>query len=315
MRTAALLLVLASSLASQTPEKLFQERKLSEARVAATAQLATNKNDGGALYWMGRIANAQNKNDEAMDWLEKAVKADDKNAVYHLWLGNVVGNEAQNANTFRQPFLARRVKSEFERAVALDPTLIDARDGLISFYQQAPGFMGGSNDKAHDQIAEVRKLNPYRGHFSAANYAMRDKDYAGALKEYEAAIVLAPDSVGAFYSIANVYRRQSKWEESFAAYDRIMKAKPDELVAHLGWGAVSALSGTQYERGERELRFFLTNASLEKVGVQNLGGAHLRLGQILEKTSRRDQAKSEYAEAVKINPLNLEAKKALDGLK
>ncbi|HEX7939558.1 MAG TPA: tetratricopeptide repeat protein, partial [Gemmatimonadaceae bacterium] len=148
MRT-ALLLAFASCLAAQTPEKLFQERKFAEARASASAQLSANKNDGNAMYWMGRVAMAQNKTDEAIDWFEKAVKADDKNALYHLWLGNAVGNEAQNASTLRQPFLARRVKAEFERAVALDPTLIDARDGLISFYQQAPGFMGGSTDKAH----------------------------------------------------------------------------------------------------------------------------------------------------------------------
>lgn len=128
-------------------------------------------------------------------------------------------------------------------------------------------------------------------------------------------MALAPDSAAPYYSIANVYRRTSKWDDAFAAYDRLIKGRPDELIAHLGWGAVSALSGTQFERGERELRLFAASATVEKVGVQNLGSAHFRLGQILEKTNRRDQARSEYQEAVKINPLNLEAKKALDNLK
>ncbi|MEK7402276.1 MAG: tetratricopeptide repeat protein [Gemmatimonadota bacterium] len=86
-------------------------------------------------------------------------------------------------------------------------------------------------------------------------------------------------------------------------------------IAHLGWGDTSASSGKQYERGERELRFFIANATVEKVGIQNYAGAHFRLGQILEKTNRRDQAKTEYQEALKLNPQHADAKKALDALK
>ena len=317
MRTAALLLVLASSLAAQTPEKLYQERKLDEARIAAKAKLAVNPNDGDALFWMGRVANAQNKNGEAIDWFEKAVKVDDKNAFYHLWLGNVVGNEAQNASPFRQPFLARRVKAEFERAVALDPTLLDARSGLVDFYTMAPGFMGGSDDKAKEQIAQMTKLNPSRGHQAAARFAQRRKDVPGEERELKAAIAAAPDSLAAiqYYPLAQFYRRQSRWDEAFTTYDLILKLKPDEIVPHLGWGATSVQSGKFLERGERELKQFLALSTVEKVGPANLSGGHYRLGMLYEKTARRDQARAEYTEALKINPQYTDAKKALDNLK
>ena len=46
-----------------------------------------------------------------------------------------------------------------------------------------------------------------------------------------------------------------------------------------------------------------------------MSAGHFRLGNIYEKTARRDQAKAEYAEAVKIDPQNADAKKALDNLK
>lgn len=317
MRTAALLLVLASSLAAQTPEKLFQERKFDEARTAAKAQLATNKSDANATYWMGRIAFAENKSDEAIEWLEKAVKLDNKNATYHYWLGNSLGNAAQSASKVRQPFLARRMKSETERAIHLDPTLIDARESLVNFYSMAPGFMGGSNDKAREQVAEITKLNPMRGHLSGARLAERLKDAAGAEREFKAAIAVAPDSLAALqhFPLASFYRRQSRWDDAFATYELIMKMKPDEIVAHLGWGATAAQSGKSYERGEREIKQFLATATIEKQGIGNLSGAQYRLGTIYEKTSRRDLAKAAYAEAVKVNPQNADAKKALDNLK
>jgi len=314
MRHALLSLLAVSSIAAQTPERLFQERKFDEARAVSKAQLAANKNDANAMYWMGRIADAQGKNGEAIEWYEKAVKQEDNSALYHYWLGDALGEAAQTASKLRQPFLARRLKSEFERAVALDPKMIDARQGLVDFYSMAPGFMGGGMDKAREQVAEITKLSPMRGHLAGARVADREKDLVGAEREYQAAISVAPDSAQAYYSLGQWYRRQSKWDDAFATYERLMKAKPEDIVAHLGWGAVSALSGKSLDRGERELKHFLANATAS-AGTQNFAGAHFRLGQIYEKTARKDQAKAEYSEAVKINPQHADAKKALEALK
>src|SRR6185369_14942588 len=102
-----------------------------------------NGSDDAALHCMGRIYYARGESGKAVDWFEKAAKVNDKSALHHLWLGDALGDEAQKANKLRQPFLARRVKAEFELAVALDPTLVDARVGLTQFYAIAPGVMGG----------------------------------------------------------------------------------------------------------------------------------------------------------------------------
>jgi tetratricopeptide (TPR) repeat protein len=315
MRAAAFFLLMAASVAAQSPESLFRERKFDEARTAAKAQIAANKNDANAMYWLGRVAEAEDKGKEALDWFEKAVKIDDKNALYHFWIGNVVGEEAQNASPLRQPFLAKRVKNEFEKAVALDPTLVEARQGLANFYQMAPGIMGGSNEKAAEQVRAIQKLNPYRGHFAAAQYAQRDKNPEGELREWQAGIAAFPDSASFYYNIAGAQRRQSKWDEAFATYETMFKKFPNETVPHLGWGAVSALSGKQLEKGEAELKWFIANAKIETVGNQNMAGAHFRLGMIYEKTARKELARAEYNETQKLNPQHPDVKKALAGLK
>jgi len=323
MRTCFLLLVAtslaaqapASVTAPQTPEILIRQRKLVEARAILQADLAKNKNDHAAMYWMGRAAYAEEKTDDALDWFEKAAKLDDKNAVYHLWIGNAVGDKAQNANKLKQPFLAKRVKNEFERAVALDPKLIDAREGLVGFYSQAPGFMGGGMDKAKEQAAEISKLNPYRGQMNLSRIAREEKDTVAEMKAYEGAIAVAPDSVGGYYSLAGMYRRQQRWDDAFAIYEKLMKLGPNEAVPHLGWGAVSSQSGKSMDRGERELKHFLSVATLEKDGNANVAGGHFRLGQLYEKTSRKDLAKAEYQETLKINPQHADAKKSLAALK
>jgi tetratricopeptide (TPR) repeat protein len=312
-RAILLLLAIPSLLAAQAPEQLFRDGKYDEARAAFQAVLAKDKNDANALYYMGRIANAQGKSGEAVDWFEKAVKRNDQSALYHYWLGNALGDEAQKASKIRQPFLARRVKAEFERAVQLDPKSIDAREGLIEFYSIAPGFMGGSMDKAREQANEIVKLDPMRGHLGLARVAERSKDLATAEREYKALIDALPDSATGYYVLGSFYRGQSRWDEAFAIYERLMERMPAQMAVHLTWAGTAAQSGKHLERGEREAKFYIENSKNEPIASRS--NAHWRLGQIYEQTSRKDLARAEYNEALKLNPRNQNAKRSLDALK
>ena len=310
----AFLLAFPALLDAQTPEQLFQDRKYDEARAAFQAQLARNKNDANALYYMGRIADAQDRSGEAVDWLEKAVKQNDQSALYHFWLGSVLGDEAQRASKLRQPFLARRVKSEFERAVQLDPEMLEPRRGLVDFYSIAPGVMGGSMEKAREQARELVKLNPFVGHFSEGLVAQRAKDVAAEEAAYKAMLAIAPDSAQPYFSLGAFYRRQSRWDDAFAIYEQRMKLAPDDITARAVWGITASQSGRNMERGEQELKNFLANPPKD-VSPVTISAVHFRLGQLYEKTGRRAQAKPEYEAALKANPRNQDAKKALDAVK
>lgn len=298
-----------------TTQTMYQERKYDEARAETQAHLKQNPGDAAALYCMGRIATAQDKSGEAVDWFEKAVKIDDRNSLYHLWLGQALGSEAQRANKLRQPFLGRRVKSEFERAVALDPTSIDARHGLIQFYAVAPGIVGGSMEKAKAQAAEIAKLNAMRGHIELAVLLEREKDYTAAELEYVAAVTVAqPDSLVAPLTLGAYYQRRQKWDEAFELYGRLIKEKPDNIAAHLGYARISALSGKNLERGESELKTILADPPKDWTPA-TLSAVHTRLGTIYEKQGRKELARAEYDRAVSLNAKNEEAKKALLALK
>ena len=309
-------LAIASAGGAQAPEELFRQQKYDDARAVFQAQLAKHRNDANALYYMGRIAIAQGKTSEATDWFEKAVKVNDTSALYHLWLGNAVGEQAQNASKLKQPFLARKVKSEFERAVQLDPKMVEARLGLVDFYSVAPGVMGGSMDKAKEQAAEIAKLNKLQGHRARARIANRQKDFATVEKEYRAAIAEFPDSAHGYGWLAGFLRSQSppRYEEAFAVYEQQMKARPDDPAPHANYGITAAMSGLQLERGEREIRYWLERKP-ESTPLTLVSGVRFRLGQLYEKMSRVEQAKQEYNEALKLNPKNEDARKALAALK
>jgi tetratricopeptide (TPR) repeat protein len=313
----ALLLAIPAALESQCPpstQKLIGDRKFDEAAAEARAALKQNGSDEAALHCMGRVFLVQDKSGEAVGWFEQAVKANDKVALHHLWLGNALGTEAPKANKLRQPFLARRVKTEFEQAVALDPTMIDARRGLVQFYTMAPGVMGGSREKANEQVAAITKLNAMRGHFERAWIAERDKDVATTEREYVAATTAAPDSALAFSNLGNFYRRQKKWTEATTAFERVLAVKPDAYNAHLSLGGIAAVSGQNLDRGEREIKEWFA-AAPKDAPILNVSTAHLWLGRIYEQQGKKDAARAEYQLALSANSKNEDAKKAFNALK
>lgn len=322
MRLTVLLLVIPTILAAQSPqpapsvlstEQLIVARKFDEAKPAVQAALARDRNDPNALYLMGRLVYAQGNSGEAVDWFEKAIARNNRNATYHTWLGNALGDETQRASKFRQPFLARRVKTEFEMAVALDPKSVDAREGLVSFYSIAPGIMGGDMNRARSQAAEIFKLDPIRGHLQIGRVAERTKDAAGAEREYKTLIASYPDSAIGYNALAAFYRAQTRWDDAFATHERLMAVRPQDLPVHLSWAGTAAMSGKNLERGEREAKFYLANA--KDVSMTSLSSAHWRLGMIYEKTARKGLARAEYNQAIGIWPGNLNAKRSLAALK
>src|SRR5438128_758952 len=131
--------------------------------------------------------------DTAIDLFKQAIAKSPKNAVAHYRLGDVYGDVALKAGLFSQMSLANKCKDEFLAAVALDPNYYEARLGLLEWYLQVPGIAGGSEAKAIEQAAEIKKRDPFRGHLAYASvYRKQQKpdlvrdEYLALVKEQPA---------------------------------------------------------------------------------------------------------------------------------
>ncbi|MDP9278803.1 MAG: hypothetical protein M3P00_05220, partial [Gemmatimonadota bacterium] len=170
------LAVLAVPIRGQSVEQgiqLFNASKFGEARAAL---LPHGERDADAAFYLGRIELEGNDADKAADWFERAIRMNPKSSVYYDWLGRAYGTQAQHANRFRQPFLARKTKNAWETALALDPDNLDVRDDLIIFYTRVPGFLGGNKEKAREMALEIMKRNPYRGSMAATSLCAAEND-------------------------------------------------------------------------------------------------------------------------------------------
>jgi tetratricopeptide (TPR) repeat protein len=302
--------------ASVADARLCQRALNSNAAPAARADLDRSLDGAVAAKQVARAAFlrgcqrfAEGKADKADDEFERAVKLEDGNAVYHFWLGRAIGDQAEDANPLRQPGLAKRTKTEFERASALAPDYLDAREGLVEYYLAAPGFLGGSKDKARAQAAEIAKRNPYRGAALAVTIALRSNDTTAAIGGYESMIAAHPDSAGLYSSLATLLGAQRRWTEAWTTIDRLNALRPGSPAAGYAVGRMAAESGERLDEGEAALRRYLTQAP--ETGLPSHAGAHWRLGMIAEKRGDRAGARREYQGALALDPT---LKGAKDGL-
>ncbi len=290
--------------------QLFDAGDLAGAKTAFLAAVQRNERDAGAHFYLGRIAMLDDDVDMASSQFERAAALDANVSDYHLWFGTALSQQAAKASKLRQPFIAKHVLSEFERAVALDLRSVEARDSLIDFYSMAPGFMGGGIDKARAEADALAKLDASRGHLAYARLAVSAKDTGTAEREFQAAIASAPDTFRPYSALGNWYARDKRWPEAFAALDAYIKKRPDDPNGPYGIGRIAALSGQQLERAEKGIRAFIAKPPKD-AGALVISGAYRRLGVILQFQGKNAEARTAFEQAFKIDPRNEEAKKAL----
>ena len=167
---------------------------------------------------------------------EKAVSLAPDNGLYHLWLGRIYGEKADRSGFLKAAGLAKKVHSEFERAVEFDPNSWEAHTDLAEFYLEAPGIVGGGEDKARAQADLLASMNPAMADWVRARIAQKKKDNAVAEKEYRAAIDASHGGARAWVNLAGFYRHTGRLDEMEQAL-RTMESRPLDWPAALMDGA------------------------------------------------------------------------------
>ena len=293
--------------------KLFEGNELSAARTFFESYIKLNIENASAFFYLGRIYFKQNDNDKALKSLEQAIQINDRESDYHLWLGHTYGRKAQNAGLFNRLKLAKYSKAAYERAVEIDPSNAQARDGLMEYLLQAPGIAGGSVDKAIEQAEEIKKLDRLRGHMAFVSIYGHEKKYDLQEEELLAVIEKDPESIGLKYQLGYNYVNQEKYEEAFTHFEKMMAVNPQDMNAYYQIGRTAAISGQNLDRGIECLQFYLNHDPTE--GTPSHAAAHWRLGIVYEHKQDIDAAVEEYETALKLEPEYKSAKDALKRLK
>jgi tetratricopeptide (TPR) repeat protein len=293
--------------------RLFREGRFEEALVALTPAAEAKPPNATAIFYLGRIALARDDVKTAERRFEAAVALEDQNSTYHMWLGRAYGTQAQRAGKLSQIGLAGKTKAQFERASALDPENLDAREDLILYYLQAPGILGGSVTKAKEQAAEILKRDTLRGTLAYASVAQDQKDFATAERLCRSAVASFPDSLSPRYALGTLFARRERYDEAFAVFDSVLADRPDDLIARYLIGRTGAASGQRLDRAAQAMKEYI--ASPPRPNSPRPAGAHWRLGMIYEQQGRKDLAAEEYKKSIALDPGFADARKSLAKLK
>jgi len=246
--------------------------------------------------------------DHGISACERAVNLAPQNGLYHLWLGRICGEKADRAGFMSAAGLARKVRSEFERAVEFDPKSWEARTDLAEFYLEAPGIVGGGKDKARAQADVLASLNPAMAHYMNGRIAEKNKDIATAEREYRDAIEASHGGAHAWLNLALFYRHQNRLDEMEQAL-RTMESRPlDRPESLMDGGSVLLRTGRNLAFGIELVRKYLSGPTVEEGPAFK---AHYILGQLLEKQGDRPAAAQEYRAALALAREYTRAQEAL----
>src|SRR5437763_273008 len=161
--------------------------------------------------------------DEAIEHFERAAYLDPSFALAHSALGSAYANRVIKG--LGETGDHRSAQEAFDKALALDPHLLEARMHMVLIY-----LSRGEKKKARDAAEQLRREAPndVGVHFVRGVLARLDGDYEKALRCYERMARLNPaERVVASYNRARIFRYQGRYDDAFAQLDQGAAIEPD----------------------------------------------------------------------------------------
>lgn len=273
--------------------------------------VARNPNDAEAQYWLARAYYELKDFNNAVSHAERATQIEPNNSLYHQWLAESYGGEADREHSFA---LARKVKKEFEEAVRLNPSNVQARRDLEEFNIDAPWIVGGNKDAALEQANAIAAIDAVEGHLARAEYdrAVLKKNDA-AESEYRLVLESKVDRVEPYFEVADFYRDLGKGTEMEAAIQAAEKIKPGDARIGYYHAIERILTGTQVSSAEPLLKAYLANTP-ERSDWPSHASARVWLGHLYEQEGKRQEAAEQYRAALELDPGNKNARAKLQKL-
>jgi tetratricopeptide (TPR) repeat protein len=300
------------SAADAADSKLLAEGRVDAALISLQNRINSAPGDAESYNLLCRTYFALADWDKGIPACEKAVSLDPGNAQYHLWLGRVYGEKADHSGFLTAAGYAKKVHTEFEAAVRLNPNYVEARTDLAEFYLEAPGIVGGGRDKAEAQAEKLAVLDPVRAGWVKARLAEKKNDPVAAENDYRAAIAASHGSALAWRNLAYFYRQTGRFDAMEDAIRHASAAPMDQPEVLMECANMLLRTKRDLPQATQLLRRYLSSSLM--VEAAPAFKAHYLLGTALEQQGNKAAAAQEYRASLALARSFTQAQTALDRL-
>jgi pimeloyl-ACP methyl ester carboxylesterase/cytochrome c-type biogenesis protein CcmH/NrfG len=299
--------------ALQSAIRQFEAKQYPEAKAALERLIGREPKNATAAFYLGRISFEQNNADEAVKWFETAVTLDDKRAVHHHWLAQAYGKKAREGGMMSRASFAGKARDALLKSLELDPGALDARADLAWYYNSVPGIVGGNSERAMEQVEFIKQRDALKGWLLAGELLADKKKFAEAERALLEAEKLQSDQFEATNKLGDFYQRAKEFDKAFAAFNRILQSKPDDLRATYQIGRTAGMWGKNLDRGLAA--FEAVKDRLPKDNHDALVGLHWWRGKIYEAKGEREKAYADYVIVDRLSPGYAETRAAVERTK
>jgi tetratricopeptide (TPR) repeat protein len=272
--------------------------------------LAQNPNDAQADLWLARCFLEIGEFDQAVIYGEQAVKLDPKSSEFHSWLGRAYGLKAEQSRSF---LLARKSREEFLTAIQLDADNLQARRDLMDYYLGAPWILGGSKDKAWEQVQEIAARDRVAGCLARADYWQGVGNLPLAEKAYQQLLALRPERVGPYFEVADFFESSGNARQIESAIKAASQIEPTDPRLSYYRGVAEIMENRELTEAERHLKDYIAQ-SPKRDDFPSQASAHQWLGQLYERWGKAKEAIEQYRIALHLSPGYEAAQKGLTRL-
>jgi tetratricopeptide (TPR) repeat protein len=288
---AIVLLLSALPAAADSAKDMLAAGRVDEAIAALNGRLSSAPADAESSNLLCRSYFALEDWDRAESACKRAVALDSSNSRFHLWLGRVYGEKADRANFLNAASLAGKTRDEFQRAVQLDPNDTDARRDLAEYYFEAPGIVGGGQDKAREQAKFIGKVSAAKEHWVYGRIAEKNKDWSTAEREYRQMVEAGESDAEGWMNLGFFYRNRKRYNEMEQAFVKMNQAPMSHREVLVEAANSLLRTGRALSFAVELLQRYFAEGPVEEGPAFR---AHYLLGQLLEKQGDKASAAEQY---------------------
>ncbi len=257
------------------------------------------------VYYAQALSTTRYADAEAL--IKKSLALRDDSEVYHTALAQIYLLEAvAESRTFKpdvakvSTFMASAV-NEARRASDLKPNSVATWENLATMYENAATLIPEAREWAIKSLIEAEKhepTNPVLAWRLGNNYALSG-NFDEAIKQYNDALYLKSDYLGAQTQLANAYEQSGKIDKAVETYKDALAQSPQNVEIIFNYGRLLYNRNQGTDRAEAEKLW------LEAVRLQpNYSNALYSLGLAYETKGQKTVALQYYYRVKDLNPDN-----------